>query len=394
MRACNRVFLRKVHSPNISSPIDLKIDLAIAETMRRYKKMIRRTGTNFGLFGATITQKVTVHLLTKAIINCFGLPTVSSDLALEALKANVWKTLGANIQLAFAELFALFGLTGTVFAAGIPVWLITGSINASHIVPTTCRLFLIMACDLTLVLARSFREVTFRARGQPNEKDVGAAARNYAVRGYAHNVHRDIKDLIPRKQPLAAFKVENVQRGVEDLFARYKDNLMQDVDLPMEIQGIKIGSDSDLSRTTSNADADLLDDCKQASAAIAELEAKGLSTDSGPNATNVAELDGAAPLVELPAEREISEMDGVSTVNPAVKRAEMPASPISISSPVETLQTLPDYQTTASSTWQRDDRKDDSVGTMQTLPEYQSPTSPTWQRGDRKDDPPPPSYEP
>lgn len=330
---------------NLSSHPDLKIDLALAETMKRYKKMIRRTGTNFGLFGATITQKVTTHLLTKAIINCFGLPTVSADLALEALKQNVWKTLGANIQLAFAELFALFGLTGTVFAAGIPVWLITGSINASHVVPTTCRLFLIMACDLTLVLARSFREVTFRARGQPNEKDVGAAARNYAVRGYAHNVHKDIKALLPRKAVLAAFKIDTVQRGVEDIFAKYKDKLMQDVDLPMEIQGMTIGSDSDLSRFSSNADADLLADCKEASAAMAELEAKGPSAME--SESKVAELDGATPIAELPAEREISELDAVNTVNPAAKRTELPASPISISSPTGT---LPEYQTYQSTT--------------------------------------------
>jgi membrane-bound acyltransferase YfiQ involved in biofilm formation len=68
---------------------------------------------------------------------------------------------------------------------GIPVWAITGAINTSYIVPATCRLFLIMACDLTLVLARSFKEVTFRASGQPNEKDVSSAARNYRVRGYS-----------------------------------------------------------------------------------------------------------------------------------------------------------------------------------------------------------------
>ena len=305
--------------------VDLKIDLALAETMRRYKRLIRRTGTNFGLFGATITQKVSTHLLTKAIINCFGLPTVSSDLALEALKANVSKTLGSNIQLAFAELFSLFGLTGTIFAAGIPVWLITGSINASHIVPTTCRLFLIMACDLTLVLARSFREVTFRSRGQPNEKDVGAAARNYAVRGYAQHVHRDIKNLIPRKQVLASFKVEAIQRGVEDIFAKYKDRLMQDVDLPMEIQGIKIGSDI---QDDGNSDADLFADVKEASAALVELEAKGPPVaELEAKATPAAELDGTAPLVELSAEREISEMSCMSPVSPTEKRAEFEASP-------------------------------------------------------------------
>lgn len=301
--------------------LDLKIDLAQAEIMRRYKKMIRRTGWNFSVFGATITNKVTTHMVTKAVINCFGLPTVSADVAMEALKANVWNTFGSNVQLAFAELFSMIGLVGTVCAAGIPVWLITGSINASHIVPTTCRLFLIMACDLTLVLARSFKEVTFRSRGQPNEKDVGAAARNYAIRGYSQHVHRDIKTLISRKNVLASFKVDAVQRGVEDIFAKYKDNLLEDVDLPLEVQGITIGSEIE---DDTGSDADLFGDYKEASAALAELEAKGppvaeLDAKESP----LAELDGSKPLVELPAEREVSELSGVSS---AAKRAELEGS--------------------------------------------------------------------
>ena len=151
---------------------------------KRYKRLIRSaTGTSYALLGPTINKKVATTAVTKAIINCFGLPTVSADTAVEALKSTVWNSLGTNATFALAEGLQLIGLTGTVFAAGIPAWLITGSINASYIVPATCRLFLMMACDLIFVLARSFKEVTFRANGQPNERDVSAAARNYKIRG-------------------------------------------------------------------------------------------------------------------------------------------------------------------------------------------------------------------
>ena len=156
--------------------------------MRRYKRLIRSaTGTSYAVLGPTINKKVATTAVTKAIINCFGLPTVSADTAVEALKSTVWKSVGTNVTLALAEAIQLIGVTGTVFAAGIPAWLVTGSINATYVVPATCRLFLIMACDLTFVLARSFKEVTFRATGQPNERDVSAAARNYSLRGYAQN---------------------------------------------------------------------------------------------------------------------------------------------------------------------------------------------------------------
>jgi hypothetical protein len=121
--------------------------------------------------------------VVKAIINCFGLPTVSANAALDALKNSVWNNLGTNVGLALADTFQAVGVVGTVAAAGIPAWLVTGTISTPYVVPATCRLFLITACDLMFVLARSFKEVTFREGGQPNEKDVAAAARIYKIRG-------------------------------------------------------------------------------------------------------------------------------------------------------------------------------------------------------------------
>lgn len=129
--------------------------------MRRYKRLLKSaTGSVFAPGGSTINRKASTMAVTRGIINCFGLPTVSADIAVDQLKANVWKTLGTNVALAMAEGIQFVGVAGTVAAGGIPAWLVTGAINTSYVVPATCRLFLIMACDLTLVLARSFKEVT------------------------------------------------------------------------------------------------------------------------------------------------------------------------------------------------------------------------------------------
>ena len=167
------------------SRIDLKVDLALSDLMKRYKKLVRSaTGTSFAAGGSTINKNVATKNLTAAIVNCFGLPTVSASTAVEALKANVWNHLGSNVALALADTFSAVGFTGTVFAMGIPVWAVTGAINTTYVVPIICRLFLTTGCDLIFVLARSFKEVTFRAGGQPNEKDVSSAARIYKLRGY------------------------------------------------------------------------------------------------------------------------------------------------------------------------------------------------------------------
>ncbi|KAK4561601.1 hypothetical protein LTR86_004280 [Recurvomyces mirabilis] len=291
--------------------IDLKIDMAVCEVIKQYKRLIRdATGATFAPFGATITRKVSTNRIIKSIINCFGLPTVSADTAVEALRANVWNMTGSNIALAFAEALQCIGVIGTVFAAGIPAWAVTGTINTSYVVPATCRLFLIMACDLILVLARSFKEVTFRASGQPNEKDVGAAARNYRVRGYAQHVHSELKKLVPRRNMLASFKPETIRVGFEKVLANYKDRLMEDVDLPLKASRFSLSSSTATEddrldiESTEGSDSLLITDFQEARAALVELEAS----------QQIAEMDDKRQVPELPAESKPIELDAVSTV--------------------------------------------------------------------------------
>lgn len=272
--------------------------MALCEVMRRYRKLVRAaTGSAFAPLGATINRRVSTATVTKSIISCFGLPTVSAEAALEALKTNVWNDMGANFTIAFAEGLHLIGIAGSVCVSGIPVWMITGAINTSYIVPLTCRLFLIMACDLTFVLARSFKEVTFRASGQPSGRDVSAAARNYRIRGYSEHVHKEIKHLVPRRNALKSFKADDIEQGLEAIVARYKDKLMDDIDLPLNLEGLKFGSERDDDEST-EADSVLFRDVKEAKESIAELEAMG----------PVAELDAGRPVAELPADSKISEL--------------------------------------------------------------------------------------
>lgn len=279
--------------------IDLKIDMALCEVIRRYKRLIREaTGSTFAPMGATITRRVSTNAITKKIIDCFGLPTVSAETAIAALNANVWNTLGSNLTLALAEGFQMFGIAASGVVSGIPIWAITGSINASYLVPATCRLFLIMACDLILVLARSFREVAFRASGQPTERDVSAAARNYSIRGYSQHVHRDVKKLVPRRNVLKSFRANDVQKGLDAIFTRYKDKLMEDVDLPLTVQDLRMDSELDDGDSSTEADSLMLQDLKEANTAVAELDAS----------IPIVELDASAPMVELPAEPKRSEL--------------------------------------------------------------------------------------
>ncbi|KAK0949162.1 hypothetical protein LTS01_025871, partial [Friedmanniomyces endolithicus] len=93
--------------------IDLKIDLALCEVIRRYRRLTRSaTGAGYAPMGATFARKVSIEQVTKAIINCFGLPTVSANTALGSLKSNVWGGIGSKLTLALAESFQTIGVVG------------------------------------------------------------------------------------------------------------------------------------------------------------------------------------------------------------------------------------------------------------------------------------------
>ena len=269
--------------------IDLKIDMALCEVNRRYKRLVyEAAGSGFAPGGATISRKFSTTGITKRIIACFGLPTVSAEMALNALNTNVWNILPQNLVLALAEALHVVGLIGGM--SGIPVFLVSGSINAYYIVPATCRLFLIMACDLTFVLARSFKEVTFRASGQPTERDVNAAARKYHLGGYSKHIHREVKRLIPRWNVFKSFQTDKVHQGLQAIFATYKDRLMEDVDLPLDTVKSHTDAESTDADSSTDGDSSLFNDVRLANAAVAELDGR----------RPVAELEADATLVELP----------------------------------------------------------------------------------------------
>lgn len=77
---------------------------------------------------------------------------------------------------------------------------------------------------------------------------------------------------------------------------------MEDVDLPLHIKGMKIGDDldDDDEDLSTEADSVLIKDYKEASEALAELEANPKSP--------VVELDATKPLVELPGDTKVSDV--------------------------------------------------------------------------------------
>lgn len=284
---------------NGSCVVDLKVDMAQAEILKRYKRLVRQSASTLVPLGATVTRKVSNAQLTSSIMRCFGLPSVTAEAATEVLKATVWNTTGGDIQLALAEAFQLIGLSLTGLTLGSPIWLVTGGMNAAHVVPTTCRLFLIMACDMTWVLARSFRNVSLRANAQPDEGAIRAAAYDYTTRGYAQHVHGAIKTLIPRSDVLASYRIQQIQQTVETLLSELKDDLKDETNSTPNALGPRMSWDD----TSTEADSVLFKDAQEENAAIAELDAGDRPL--------LLELDGTGAIFELPAGEQAIEDDAL-----------------------------------------------------------------------------------
>lgn len=255
--------------------IDLKVDLALCEVMRRYRPLVKTaTGVSFTPIGATTHRKTAAAKVCKAILNCFGLPSLSAETAIATMKQNVWDHLGFDVLMAVAEGLNVLGATGTGFAGGIPAFLVTGAISMPLVVPSTCRLFLTMSADLILVLILSFKLVALQNR-QPQEKDFQQASRSFQLKGYSGHVHQDVKDLIPRTSLRASYKYDKVRIGLESIIDHYKERLMDGEQLSIETKGRRAMEEDE-------EDVGVIHQAK----------------------SQLAELDGATPPVELPAGKE------------------------------------------------------------------------------------------
>lgn len=151
--------------------------------------------------------------------------------------------------------------------------------------------------------------------------------------------------MVPRRNLAAAYKVETVRKGIEDMLTEYKDMLMEDMDLPSSIKNLKIHSssahfkDDTSSLASTEADSSLADDISDAKGGLKNWPTTTSATDVSELPTNtpasgnsqVPELEGTTPLVEMDASRPIAELPAevkkgqMEDVSTAKKPHELPA---------------------------------------------------------------------
>lgn len=213
--------LRLVYIAAQFASIDLKVDLAIIETMRIYRRVL---GTSAGLSmipSASMTNRTAAILAVGgAIMKCFGLPGIKTQTLFEIVKFTMWDNIGHDAMLAFSEAVAGAGGFMTVATAGIPFFLVAGAVNPPLVIPAVSRSILIFSADLVLVLSHALGKIMLTCTDLPSEKDIAKAAEEF--RPHCAKIHDEVLALVPRSNFIKCLQYNRVRRGLEHVVEKYR----------------------------------------------------------------------------------------------------------------------------------------------------------------------------
>ena len=243
--------LRLLYVAAQTADIDQKINYAILETMKIYKRVLSST-TVLGTVPTSALSNRTASAVAvcKAVVQCFGIPTVNCQTVFQILRYNVLDDLINNVSIMFGEAVATLGMIATVGSFGIPFFLASTLVNVPLVVPATMRLMLLLATDLTLILVRAFKETTFRCTGQPLLEDVQNAAICYA--SVSSRVHKEVLNLVPKTNVIKSFKYHKVQLGLEKTVHAFKEEITKDVGKDPNAQHLSVTSNTSITSFSSD----------------------------------------------------------------------------------------------------------------------------------------------
>lgn len=244
-RCCDDEKVRMLYIAAQVARIDLKVDLAVTKTMQIYSRILKSASSLSAVPLANITNRVTVAVVVcKAVVNAFGVPSVTAATVQQIVKNVIWDDMGSNISVFVADCIATVGLFGTLILFGMPVFLAAGAVNIPIIVPATAELLLMLSCDVILILVRAFKDCTHQCLGQPLKKDIEEAA--LAYRQFAKQVHQEIKDLISKLNIIKLFQVAKIKIGVEKILEKYTKLFVEQSQIRASWHGSDRGSESTL----------------------------------------------------------------------------------------------------------------------------------------------------
>ncbi|KAI1295162.1 hypothetical protein F5Y03DRAFT_410636 [Xylaria venustula] len=202
--------------------VEQKIDQAITEVMRLGAHAIRTAMVPLPASGLIGTPTVS-RILCEHVIQCFGFPKATPEAVEEIMSRVVMKNLKSFMRVSLTQ----FGsISAVAIGAAIPsggIGIIAGIAGCILSTPPTARMLLKCACDMILILERSFR---YQGK-YVSVKQLEDAAAYYTTSMtkkldgtpilLQENVHDQIDQMVPLKNIGVGFKFGKLRSGLQEI---------------------------------------------------------------------------------------------------------------------------------------------------------------------------------
>ena len=306
--------------------VEQKIDSAITECMRLGTHAIRTAMVPLPFSGVIGTPTVS-RLICEHVLQCFGFPKAMPEEVEAIMSRIVMGNLKQFMTVTLTQFLVVSGASIGLAVGTIGVGALLGLASCFMSTPPTARMLLKCACDMILILERSFRY----SGKYVSTKQIEDAAKQYVTiqtttfggkeKRLQEHVHEEVDKMIPLMKVGLGFRFNKLRTGFE--YIVYKNRY----DRPPEYEGPQSFADkaAELDGGTTTMPAELPPDAERrpelaGTSTVSELA----NTQSAPYPVGVMELPGSSlssetTLVARPADHrhhpsELSTVSSPTTV--------------------------------------------------------------------------------
>ncbi|KAI1381013.1 hypothetical protein F4677DRAFT_452602 [Hypoxylon crocopeplum] len=305
--------------------VEQKINSAITECMRLGTHAIRTAAVPLPFSGVIGTPTVS-RLICEHVLQCFGFPKATPAEIEEIMERVVMGNLKSFMTVSLTQMLAVGAVTIGVAVATAGIGSVIGAAGCLIGLPPTARMLLKCACDMILILERSFR---YDGK-YVSVKQIEDAAKYYAttrVRTFAgkekrlqQHVHDQIDQLVPLKKFSIGIKFQKLRGGMEEIIYGCRFGK------PPEYDGPPPGYEEMMGIPRLELDGNMLASELGSVGLVAELEGDPVIPSPSPT-PQLPELDSSEH-IRTPATA-VSPVGSFGNLNPTMTGASEPVSELS-----------------------------------------------------------------
>lgn len=202
--------------------VEHKIDSAITECMRLGTHAVRTAMVPLP-FSSVIGTPTVSRILCEHVLQCFGFPKAMPEAVEEIMSRIVMGNLKQFMAVTLTQFMAVSAVSVGVAVATAGVGAIIGLTGSFLSAPPTARMLIKCACDMILILERSFR---YNGK-YVSVKQIEDAAKQYVAmrttsfggkdKRLQEDVHEQVDHLIPLARVQVGWKFKGIRSGFEHI---------------------------------------------------------------------------------------------------------------------------------------------------------------------------------